>query len=162
MVQHDLIGHYLIGLGSNRRGRHGAPAAEVRAALALVGGVVAASPIVASAPVGPSLRRYANAAALIASAESPPALLARLKAIETALGRRAGRRWGTRVIDLDILFWSGGCWRSPGLLVPHRRSRERAFVLQPLARIAPGWRDPSTGRTMRQLARRLTARRPVA
>ena len=153
---------YLIGIGSNRRGRHGAPAEELRAALARVGGVIVASPIVTSDPVGPSQRRYANAAVLIASAEPPPVLLARLKAVEAAFGRRAGRRWGARVIDLDILFWSKGRWMSPDLVVPHPRLRERAFVLLPLARIAPDRRDPVSGRTVRQLARRLTARRPVA
>ena len=52
---------YAIALGSNRRGIHGAPAATIRAALAAVGGVVAVSPIIASAPLGPSIRRYANA-----------------------------------------------------------------------------------------------------
>lgn len=153
---------YLLGIGSNRRGRHGAPADEVRAALVAVGGVVAASPIVASAPVGPSTRRFANAAALIASDESPPALLARLKAIEAAFGRQGGRRWGARVIDLDILFWSGGPWASAGLVVPHPALRTRRFVLGPLATIAPGWRDPLSGLTVRQLARRLTAPRPLA
>jgi 2-amino-4-hydroxy-6-hydroxymethyldihydropteridine diphosphokinase len=59
---------YAVALGSNRWSRHGAPPATIRAALAAVGGVVAVSPIVASAPLGPSLRRYANAVALIATA----------------------------------------------------------------------------------------------
>ena len=152
---------YLLGLGSNRRGRHGAPADEVRAALAAIGGVLAASPIVASAPLGPSTRAFANAAALITSDEPPPVLLARLKRIEAAFGRRRGRRWGARVIDLDILLWLGGRWASRELAVPHPAMAERAFVLAPLARIAPGWRDPATGRTVRQLLRRLTARRPL-
>lgn len=156
------IGHYLIGLGSNRRGHHGAPADEVSAALAAVGGVVAVSPIVASAPIGPSIRRFANAAALIESHESPPVLLARLKMIEAAFGRRRGRRWGARVIDLDILLWSGGRWRSRSLTVPHRALAERCFVLAPLARLVPGWRDPGTGRTVRQMYHRLTTRRPLA
>ena len=154
-----LIGRYLIGLGSNRRGRHGAPAEEVRAALAAIGGVEAVSPIVTSAALGPSRRAYANAAAMIASDEPPPALLCRLKAIEHAFGRRAGQRWGARVIDLDILLWSGGAWASPGLVVPHVEWRRRAFVLAPLLAVAPGWRDPVTGLTVRQLAHRLTAPR---
>jgi 2-amino-4-hydroxy-6-hydroxymethyldihydropteridine diphosphokinase len=153
---------YLIGLGSNRRGRHGGPAGEVRAALAQIGGVVAASPIVTTPPLGPSIRAFANAAALIASDEAAPALLARLKAIERAGGRRRGRRWGARVIDLDILLWSGGRFRARGLEIPHLALRERAFVLGPLAAIAPDWRDPVTGLTVRQLRHRLTARRPLA
>jgi 2-amino-4-hydroxy-6-hydroxymethyldihydropteridine diphosphokinase len=154
-------GHYLIGLGSNRRGRHGGPADEVRAALLAIGGVGAVSPIVTSAALGPSRRAYANAAALIVTDEAPPALLDRLKAIERAFGRRPGQRWGARVIDLDILFWSGGAWDSPGLTVPHREVRERRFVLDPLCKVAPEWRDPLTGLAVRHLARRLTARRPL-
>lgn len=152
---------YLIGLGSNRRGRHGAPADEVRAALAAIGSVEAVSPVVTSAAMGPSHRAFANAVALVASDESPPALLARLKRIERAFGRRRGQRWGARVIDLDILLWSGGVWRSPRLTVPHPGFRERAFVLGPMLAIAPDWRDPVTGHTIRQLAHRLTARRPM-
>ena len=143
---------YAIGIGSNRRGRHGGPADEVRAAIAAVGRVVARSPIVASAPLGPSIRRFANAAILIASDESPPQLLGRLKRIEMAFGRRRGRRWGARVIDLDILLWSGGEWTEHRLTVPHVSLRDRSFVLQPLATIASGWRDPVSGRTIRQLA----------
>lgn len=153
---------YLIGLGGNRRGRHGAPADEVRAALAAIGGIVTASPIVTTPPLGPSIRAFANAAALIASDESPPVLLARLKGIEAAFGRRRGRRWGARVIDLDILFWSRGSWSSPGLTVPHAALHDRGFVLTPLLAIAPGWRDPLTGFTIRQLAARLTRRRRLA
>ena len=150
---------YAIALGSNRRGRHGTPRDEVAAALATLGGVVAASPIVETAPIGPSTRRFANACALIASDEPPEALLARLKHIERAFGRRRGRRWGERVIDLDIILWSGGCWSSPALTIPHRLFRSRDFVLRPLAAIAPDWRDPVTGRTVRQLAHAVDPRR---
>lgn len=151
---------YLVALGSNRRGRHGGPADEVRAALAAMGGIVIASPLFATAPIGPSSRRFVNAAALVASDDAPPALLARLKAIEAAFGRRPGRRWRERVIDLDIILWSGGAWASDGLTVPHPAFRARRFVLDPLTRVAPGWRDPLTGRTVRQLAARLTRRTP--
>jgi len=153
---------YLIGLGSNRPGRHGGPAAEVRAALLAIGGVVAASRLSASAPLGPSIRRYVNAAALVESDLPPPAMLARLKAIERAFGRRRGRRWGARVIDLDIVLWSAGAWTSPGLTVPHPAFRTRAFVLAPAASLAPDWRDPVTGRTLRQLARVVDRRRPAS
>ncbi len=150
---------YAIALGSNRRGIHGAPAATIRAALAAIGGVVAVSPIIASAPLGPSIRRYANAVALIETRDSPPVLLARLKRIETAFGRRRGRRWGSRVIDLDIILWSGGVWRErgrgPWLTVPHAAYRDRGFVLAPLARIAPRWRDPLTGQSVRHLAHKV-------
>ncbi|WP_294287571.1 2-amino-4-hydroxy-6-hydroxymethyldihydropteridine diphosphokinase [uncultured Sphingomonas sp.] len=150
---------YVIAVGSNRAGRHGPPQAEVQAALAQLGGRAAS--LMTSAPVGPSLRRYANTAALIESDLPPPAMLARLKAIERAFGRRRGRRWGARVIDLDIILWSGGTWRDRALVIPHPRFRERDFVLVPLTALAPRWRDPLSGLTARQLLARLTVRRPA-
>lgn len=146
---------YVIALGSNRRGRHGAPTDEVRAALAAIGGTVMTSPLITTAPLGPARRRFVNAAALVESDDTPPEMLARLKAIEAAFGRRRGQRWTDRVIDLDIILWSGGAWASDGLTVPHPEFRRRAFVLRPLAAIVPGWRDPVTGLTIRQLAARL-------
>jgi 2-amino-4-hydroxy-6-hydroxymethyldihydropteridine diphosphokinase len=121
---------------------------------------VAVAPVVRSAPLGPSLRRYANTVALVESPILPPEMLAHCKAIERRFGRRRGRRWGTRVIDLDLVLWSGGTWASPGLTVPHKEFRTRDFVLEPLARLVPDWRDPVSGRTIRQLARSL--RRPRA
>ena len=106
---------YLIALGSNiRHYRHGRPAAVVAAALARLDAeagvaVERASPIIASAPLGPSRRRYANGAALLVTALGPPELLALLKAVERGFGRRGGgRRWGARVLDLDIVLWQGG------------------------------------------------------
>ncbi|MFA6124696.1 MAG: 2-amino-4-hydroxy-6-hydroxymethyldihydropteridine diphosphokinase [Sphingomonas sp.] len=152
---------YAIAIGSNRRGRHGGPVAEVRAAIAALEGVVAQSPIVTSDPIGPSIRRFANAVALVESALSPPAMLARLKAIERAFGRRRGARWGARVIDLDIVLWSQGAWCTTGLTVPHIAFRERGFVLDPLRVIAPDWRDSVTGLTVRQLHARLHKRAPL-
>lgn len=147
---------YVIALGSNRRGRHGAPADEVRAALAAIGGdVVMTSPFITTPPLGPARRRFVNAAALIESDDSPPEMLARLKAIEAAFGRRRGQRWTDRVIDLDIILWSGGSWSSDGLTVPHPEFRRRDFVLRPLVAVVPDWRDPVTGLTIRQLAARL-------
>lgn len=153
---------YAIAIGSNRRGRHGAPAREVRAAIAALGGVIAVSPILQTPPLGPSKRRFANAVALIESDAEPPALLRRLKAIERAFGRRRGQSWAARVIDLDIVLWSGGSWGEPGLTVPHRLFRTRDFVLAPLASVAPEWRDPLTGRSVRQLRARLTRRMPAS
>ena len=151
---------YAISIGSNRRGRHGSPAAEVAAAIAQLKHVAAASPVVASVPLGPSSRRFANAAVLVRSCAMPPKLLARLKRIEAAFGRRPGRRWGARVIDLDIILWSEGAWVSPGLVVPHPAFRARAFVLKPLDHLIPRWRDPLTGRTVRQLAHAVDRPRP--
>lgn len=142
---------YAIALGSNRLGRHGPPEREIAAAIAALGQVRAVAPIVRTPPLGPSRRRFANSVAILETRESPPELLARLKAIERAFGRRPGLRWGARVIDLDIILWSGGAWRDSILTIPHPAFRDRAFVLVPLAAIAPDWRDPRTGRSVRQL-----------
>lgn len=153
---------YVIALGSNRRGRHGGPADEVRAALAALGGVVAVSPLIETPPLGPSSRRFVNTAALVESDEAPRGLLDRLKAIEADFGRRPGQPWGERVIDLDIVLWSGGVWADDRLTIPHGAFRQRAFVLEPLATLVPDWRDPLTGLTVRHLAARLTRRSRLA
>jgi len=119
--------------------------------------VLAAAPVFETEPVGPSLRRYANSAAVIETALDPLALLTLLKRIERDFGRRpGGQRWTSRVLDLDIVLWSGGPFVGPGLTVPHPLFRTRAFVLAPAEAIAPGWRDPITGFTVRQLHARLT------
>lgn len=151
---------YAIALGSNRRSRHGSPAATLRAALTQLR-PVAISTIRTTPALGPAGRGFANAVALIDSKLNPDALLAELKALERAFGRRPGRRWGPRVLDLDIILWSGGPWGGPGPIVPHTQFRERVFVLQPLAELVPDWRDPMTGATVRQLLARLTAPRPA-
>lgn len=158
---------YLIALGSNvPHPRHGRPPQVLAAALAELtqqGLVVErASEVVRSAPLGPSRRTYANAAAIVATPLLPPDLLAMLKQVERAFGRRRrGRRWGSRVLDLDVILWSGGAWSAPGIVVPHPSFRARAFVLGPARAIAPTWRDPKTGCTLRQLHARLTRANPL-
>ena len=124
--------------------------------------VGAVAPVLLTDPVGPSLRRYANSAALIETRLEPPALLALLKEVEREFGRRkGGQRWASRVLDLDVILWSGGAFAEPGLTVPHPLFRERAFVLAPALHIAANWRDPVSGLTLRQLHARLTRRRPL-
>ena len=157
---------YAVALGSNRRhGVHGAPAAVLRAALAeiAVSGIEVErlSRIRHTPAMGPAGRGFANAAALLSTALEPPELLQRLKGIEAAFGRRRGRRWGPRVLDLDIVLWSGGAWEGAGLVVPHPEFRKRLFVLDPLEEIVAGWRDPVTGASVRQLRHLLRAPRPV-
>jgi len=157
---------YAIGLGSNRRhARYGDPRAVLMAALAAIESddvePIDVSPIIASEPVGPSRRRYANAVALVASPLSPPEMLERLKGIEPAFGNRIGQRWGARTLDLDILLWSGGAWSDGDLTIPHPAMAQRAFVLGPLRAIAPDWRHPLSGLTVRQLAARLVRAKPV-
>ncbi|WP_088332082.1 2-amino-4-hydroxy-6-hydroxymethyldihydropteridine diphosphokinase [Sphingomonas mucosissima] len=152
---------YVVAVGSNRRGRHGAPADEVAAAINALPGLVSVAPIITSAPVGPSIRRFANTVAIVSTPLSPADLLLALKAIERQFGRRRGQRWGARVIDLDIILWSAGKVDHPALKVPHPAFRARDFVLVPLVRLAPKWRDPVTGLTILQLHARLTRRRSV-
>jgi 2-amino-4-hydroxy-6-hydroxymethyldihydropteridine diphosphokinase len=158
---------YLIALCSNRRhARYGSPrrvlaAARERHAAEGVR-VIAVAPPVETEPVGPSIRRYANSAAVIETALEPESLLALLKRIERDFGRRAsGQRWRARVLDLDIILWSGGAYTAPTLTIPHPLFRERAFVLDPAAAIASDWRDPLTGATVRQLHARLTGQRAL-
>jgi 2-amino-4-hydroxy-6-hydroxymethyldihydropteridine diphosphokinase len=151
---------YAIALGSNRRGRQGSPAQALRAAAAAIG-AERLSKVRLTPALGPAGRGFANAVALVRSDLHPPALLARLKQVERDFGRRPGRRWGPRVLDLDIILWSQGAWGGDGLIVPHPEFRSRRFVLEPLAEIAPAWRDPITGATVRQLLHRLGKARGV-
>lgn len=153
--------HYLIALGSNRRHhRLGSPRQVLDAALLALESdgidVLAIAPVIETPPIGPSRRRYANGAAIIATPLLPDALLALLKRIEARFGRRRGRRWSARTLDLDIILWSGGSWYSPAppLIVPHPAYRTRDFVLRPAATIAPNWRDPLTGLSVAQLCHR--------
>jgi 2-amino-4-hydroxy-6-hydroxymethyldihydropteridine diphosphokinase len=151
---------YLIGLGSNQP--HpiiGKPAQIIGQAIAALEmddiDVFVHSAIVGSSAIGPSRRRYANAAAIVATLLSPPDLLNRLHEIETHFGRiRRGQAWQARTLDLDILLWSGGIWADADLSIPHQALRARNFALTPAAMIAPDWRDPLTGLTIRQLQRR--------
>ncbi len=157
---------YAIGLGSNRRHAcYGDPRQVLMAALAALESddieAVDASSIIASAPIGPSRRRYANAVALVASLLSPPDMLDRLQAIEAAFGRRTGQRWSARTLDLDILLWSGGVWSTSALDIPHPAMEQRDFVLGPLRAVVPDWRHPLSARTVRQLAARLVRAKPV-
>ncbi len=156
------MNRYLIALGSNQRHvRWGEPRSILNAAVAQFGvrGLVVerASGWVCSRPLGPSLRKYANGAVVVRSDLDPREMLAVLQDIEAAFGRkRQGQRWRSRTLDLDIVLWSGGCWADDALVVPHREFRARAFVVGPAAQIAPGWRDPVSGLTLKHLHARLT------
>ncbi len=80
---------------------------------------------------------FANACALGETDLGPRDLLAEIKSVETALGRVTGERWGPRAIDVDILFYTGTALDTSDLVIPHESLFERAFVLVPLAEIAP-------------------------
>ena len=154
---------YAIAVGSNRpHGTHGRPTGVVEAAIARLDrefGLFDASTIVLNAAHGGAGRDFANAVAIIETSLEPPELLGKLKQMEREFGRRPGRRWGARVLDLDIALWSGGRFFSRGLTVPHPQLSKRSFVLQPLAAIAPQWRVKGY-LTARHLAHRLARRRP--
>lgn len=159
MVKTSALHLYALALGSNRAlSAKRTPAAllrEVMHQLETLGEVCATAPVSITPPLGPSLRLFANSAVLIASPLQPDAMLAALKQIERQFGRRRHRRWGARSMDIDIILWSGGRWASRDLRIPHAAFRARDFVLTPLNAVAPCWRDPVSGLTVRHLHARL-------
>ena len=146
-----------LGLGSNLGDAPG----NIRRALGEleargVARVTAVSRIYRTPPWGPVAQPpFANACALARTRLAPLDLLAALKAIEADMGRAAGARWGPRLIDLDILFYGDVRLDEPGLTIPHKHLFDRAFVLIPLAEIAPDLRI--AGRLVGAAARALDA-----
>ncbi|WP_280554304.1 2-amino-4-hydroxy-6-hydroxymethyldihydropteridine diphosphokinase [Halomonas sp. 25-S5] len=131
--------HAWIGLGSNLD----VPRAHVERALGELDRLpltrrIAASRLYASAPLGPADQPdYINAVALLATRLSPLALLDQLQALEQRHGRVRRRRWGPRTLDLDLLLFDDQRVTLPRLTLPHPEMARRAFVLVPLAELAP-------------------------
>jgi 2-amino-4-hydroxy-6-hydroxymethyldihydropteridine diphosphokinase len=96
---------------------------------------------------------YVNAVGELETEEPPRALLERLLAVERAHGRVRNERWGPRTLDLDLLLYGRVELDEPGLSVPHPRLHERAFVLEPLAELAPGVNVPGKGEVRDLLAK---------
>jgi 2-amino-4-hydroxy-6-hydroxymethyldihydropteridine diphosphokinase len=123
-----------VGLGANL----GDPEQQLQRALALLDreplvAVAAVSAVYRSAPLGPAGQPdYLNAAAAVDTDLPAIDLLDRLQAVEKALGRRRGERWGPRHIDLDLLLYGSETINTPRLCVPHSQLSQRNFVLQPL------------------------------
>ncbi len=80
-----------------------------------------------------------------------PELLTALLAIESQFGRVRRQRWEPRLLDLDLLLYDDLILDTPTLQLPHPRMHERAFVLVPLAEIAPTWQEPVSGNLIAQL-----------
>ena len=102
-------------------------------------------------PVGPPQPDYLNGCALLKVALSPHQLLTTLLEIEQQFGRVRKEHWGARTLDLDMILYENLILDTPDLQIPHPRMRERAFVLVPLAEIAPHWIEPVSGKTIIKL-----------
>jgi 2-amino-4-hydroxy-6-hydroxymethyldihydropteridine diphosphokinase len=151
-----------VGLGSNLGDRRAAIESAVRRLAATpCTRVLRRSAVRETDPVGKTDQpRFLNAVVEIETSLPARRLLERLKAIESEMGRERGERWGPRVIDLDLLLYGRRTARAPGLVVPHPRLAERAFVLEPLAELCPEAVVPGTRSTVSRLVDRLTERAP--
>lgn len=145
-----------LALGSNLGNRQAYLDSAV-ARLRLILSDLRLSRIVETEPMGicgPQFR-FLNAVVTGVFEGTPDALLAELLRIEREHGRKRPHPGASRTLDLDLIFFGDECVETADLVVPHPRFRERRFVLEPLADVAPDWRDPVTGLTVRELLTRL-------
>jgi 2-amino-4-hydroxy-6-hydroxymethyldihydropteridine diphosphokinase len=145
-----------IALGSNlgdRRSHLDSAVASLGAVLTglRVSGVFETDPVDVVGSQGPFL----NAAVAGEFEGTARGLLATLLTLERQHGRERPHAGAARTLDLDLIFFGAARVNEPGLVVPHPRFRERRFVLEPLAEVAPDWRDPVTGLTVAELLSRL-------
>ena len=147
----------VIAFGSNLGDRHTA----IREAANKVAALLSSfrlSRIIETQPVGEGLENdppYLNAVGVGESSFSPRELFRELRSIETAAGRTRPYPGAPRTLDLDLILAGDQIVEEADLQVPHPRFRDRLFVLQPLAAIAPDLDDPVTGLTVRELLRAL-------
>ena len=150
-----------LGIGSNLPSEaFGAPIANCRVAagrLAEAGFRIAAqSRFYETAPVPRSDQPwYVNCVVGVESDLTPQAALAACLGVEAAMGRVRSVRNAARTVDIDLLIWHDLALNEPDLVLPHPRLHERAFVLLPLADIAPDWRHPVLGTAIADLIARL-------
>lgn len=129
-----------LGLGSNQGDRE-ANLTRARQLLGVTPGIVLrrASGIYLTEPVGKKDQPwFLNQVVAVETVLSPRALLVAAKSVERAMGRKSGERWGPRLIDVDVLLYGNRVIKESDLEVPHNGLYGRAFVLIPLAEIAPG------------------------
>ena len=153
-VATDSIAVYL-GLGSNMGNRQ----ENLERALSFLSQrlrVAKVSSVYDTEPVGNANQpRFLNQVCQVYTRLAPTALLALAKGIESKLGR-TGKSNAPRPIDIDILFYGDQVIKTPELVIPHPRLAERAFVLIPLAEIAPDLRHPVSGKTIKDQLQGLT------
>jgi 2-amino-4-hydroxy-6-hydroxymethyldihydropteridine diphosphokinase len=141
-----------LGLGTNIGDR----AANLQAAVTRLAenlSVTAVSPIYETAPWGITDQPdFLNMCLTATTDLLPHKLLALLKNLEKEIGRVPGERWGPRLIDIDLLFYANQIIETEKLKIPHPELPERAFVLRPLADIAPNFVHPVLGETIAVLA----------
>ncbi len=115
--------------------------------------VVRQSSFYESEPHGDAKNWFVNSVVELQTELSPEELLKKLLAIEEAMGRKRvkGKRWGSRVIDLDILFYENAILNKRNLKLPHPEIQNRRFVLMPLAELAPHFLHPVLGKTVSEL-----------
>jgi 2-amino-4-hydroxy-6-hydroxymethyldihydropteridine diphosphokinase len=140
-----------LGIGSNLGDRRANTAEAIEKVSALPDTrVVRASSLYESEPLGNAKTWFVNSVIEVETELGPEALLRKLKAIEEAMGRKRvkGKRWGSRIIDLDILLFDQDVVDKRTLKIPHPEMHKRRFVLLPLAELAPQVVHPQLGRTV--------------
>lgn len=150
-MQSNQMTPVYLSLGSNL-GDRDANLEAIRAALPPEVEIRQVSSIYVTEPWGfPDQPDFLNQVLLVDTQLNPQDLLAYLKGIEKQIGREPGVRYGPRLADIDIIFFGDVLLEEEGLIIPHPRFRERAFVLVPLTEITPDLQIPGSNQTVKEL-----------